>query len=246
MQWFYGKSPIILGLVLGAAILMNVYFRHYTSYPLFFVVLFFASSLLFILNFYHDYRPRYYFHLQIWFIMPMAAGLYSLWVLIKMFFKALFLRLPGKQKILEKAPVFVASFLLLLTFNFRQTLVPTFYKDNGFMPITTEYHYNVKPVHEYILAHASEDDILIYTIYGSYVQWVGEPEFAGTYYYAYKREDKREFILSLVDKNPSGWIVIDKWKGVSNSRLLPFKTFSTGAKEVVYLGEFIDEHVWRW
>ena len=114
------------------------------------------------------------------------------------------------------------------------------------MPITTEYHYDLRPVHEYMLAHASSEDVLIYTIYGSYVKWVGEPQFAHTFYYAYQREDKQEFILGLVDQYPTGWIVIDKWKGVSHERLLPFKDFSSGGKQVTYLGEFIDEHVWRW
>ncbi len=159
LQWFHQRPPILLGFVLGAALMMAVYLRKNSPYPVFFLVLFCASALLFIMNFNHDYRPRYYFHLEIWYIPLVALGVYGLWLALKLILISVFPRQAARQGILQNAAAVTAALALALTVNFRQALLPTFHKENGFMPITTEYHYDLRPVHEYMLAHASSEDV---------------------------------------------------------------------------------------
>jgi len=49
--------------------------------------------------------------------------------------------------------------------------------------------------------------------------------------------------LSIIEKYPSGWIVLDHWHGEAYSKPLPFEDFSVNDKQVIYLGEFIDSAV---
>ena len=245
-QWFYKRSTIVIGLALFSLIIFSIYYQRYSEIPLFLTSLFFVSAVFFIFKFAHYIRPRYFFHLQIWYIVPVAIGLYALWVFLQILIKAAVKRIFKKPILREYLAVVFASVVLIMNFNFPQILLPSIYKDNGYMPITTEYHYDMGPVHEYISAHAKEGDVLIYTVYGNYARWIGEPEFAGSFYYNYTRKDKQEFIFSLIEDHPSGWIVLDKWRGEAYSNPLPFESFSVGGKEVSYMGIFVDEHVWWW
>lgn len=235
-QWFYERTLIVPLLALGSALLVSVHFRA-KPIPLFFVLLFFGSALAFSLLFVGFSSPRYYFHLQIWYLPLMAAGLYALWF----FLRALLTRL----KLSPAAASLAALLPLVLSLNLQQVLFPTFWDQPGLMPVTGQYHENVAEVHAYLLDQATEQDVLVATVYANYSQWVGEPPFRAIYSFDYRRADGREYILSLVDQNPSGWIVLDQIR-YEQSQPIPLETFSSGGRLVEYRGQFADEYVWRW
>lgn len=235
-QWFYGRTLVVPLLALGSAMLVGVHFRE-KPIPLFFVLLFFGSALAFSLLFAGFSSPRYYFHLQIWYLPLMATGLYALWF----FLRALLRRLKWSPA----AAGLAALIPLVLSLNPQQVLLPTFWDQPGLMPVSGQYHENVAEVHAYLLDQATDQDVLVATVYANYSQWVGEPPFRAIYSFDYRRADGREYLLSLVGQNPSGWIVLDQIR-YEQSQPIPLETFASGGRLVEYRGQFADEYVWRW
>ena len=245
-QWFYEKNTTILGLIIAAGVILSFYYRPRAFHAIFLIAVFLFSSIFFTLKFNHYFRPRYFFNLQIWYIFPIAIGTFIVWLVLRSLLKLVFNCFTNKPKLAKTLGGTLAALLLMLNLNFQQTMLPTFYKDNGFMPITTEYHYDLKEVHAIVSAQASNSDILVYTLYGSYAKWLGYPHFSSSHYYNYRQKDGQAAIHRLIKNSPSGWIVLDKWHGQIYSQPLPFESFTLGEISVEYLGLFKDEHIWRW
>lgn len=235
-QWFYGRTLLVPLLALAGALLVSAHGRE-KPLPLFFVLLFFGSALAFSLLFAGFASPRYYFHLQLWYLLLMAVGLDALWF---------FLRAGlGRLKFSAAGAGLLALLPLALSLNPRQILLPTFWDQPGLMPVTGQYHENVEEVHAYLLERATDQDVLVATVYANYSQWVEQPPFQAIYSFDYRRADGREYFLALVAQNPSGWIVIDQIR-YEQSTPIPLETFSLADRQVEYVGQFADEHVWRW
>ncbi|MEZ0394845.1 MAG: glycosyltransferase family 39 protein [Anaerolineales bacterium] len=235
-QAFYGRTTVVPLLALGSALLVSVYLRQKPALP-FIVVLFFGSALAFSLLFAGFASPRYYFHLQIWYLPLLAVGLYALWFFLWLLLKRL--------KWSPVAAGLAALLPLALSLNVRQILLPTLWDQPGLMPVTGQYHENVADVHAYLLAQASDQDVLIATVYANYSQWVEAPPFRAIYSFDYRRPDGRDYLLSLVAQNPSGWIVLDQIR-YEQSQPIPLETFSSAGRLVEYRGQFADEYVWHW
>ncbi len=235
-QWFYGRTIIVPLLALGSVLLVSVYLRERFVLP-FFVFLYFGSALVFSLFFAGFASPRYYFHLLLWHLPLMAVGLYSLWFFLRI--------LLTRLKLPSAAAGLTALLLLALSLNPRQILLPTFWDQPGLMPVTGQYHENVAEVHAYLLDRATDQDVLVATVYANYSQWVEQPPFRAIYSFDYRRPDGRDYLLSLVEQHPSGWIVLDQIR-YEQSQPIPLETFSSGGRLVEYRGQFADEYVWRW
>ena len=246
VSWFYNRTTSIIGLAVFAAFVLAVKLRKDTQLPLMFITAFFLSAISFSIVFNHYIRPRYFFNLHIWFVLLISFGLYGVWIGLRLLFQLILTKNKFNPSNAKWLPAALSAGMIFASFNFKQVLLPISYTDNGFMPITTEYHYNLAPVHALILDQFEPGDVLIHTVYGSYARWMGEPNFSHTFYYNYKDPKGKEKIWSIIEEYPSGWIVLDHWHGEAYSKPLPFEDFSVNDKQVIYLGEFIDEHVWRW
>ena len=221
--------------------------------PSFLAVTLVAFAVFFTIFFGHYFMPRYLTSMELWYVVVMALGLYGLF--------ALQLAFARKDIVL---PLVMTS-LIALTFNITPTLLPTFYDKQGNMPITAEYHYNLGPAYTFLLDKVSDKDVLISNYYAGYVRWKGAPEFRQIYSYGFyvaKLQykwifpyeaaetlpiDPTQYILSIVQANPSGWIVLDSVTYASTlSKPLPLKTTLVNGKQIAYRGYFGGEYIWGW
>lgn len=234
-QWFFNRIAIIPILGLIGAVLTSILLKRYAFVFPAFTALFFSYFAAFY--FFYEYEmfsaPRHMNNLEFWYIPLLGIGCY----LIGIFIQVVFIK-----KIYSYLTMLV---LILLSFNFNQVLLPTFYNLNGDMPITLEYHDDVGPVHSFLLEHATRDDVLISTVYCSFAQWKEEPDFETMYCFNLSQNNPRDYIFSVVDQYDSGWIVIDKLR-LNWLNALPLETISTGNKTIQYLGAFSDQYLYRW
>jgi len=212
-----------------------------------------ASAVFFTTFFGHYFMPRYLTSMELWYVAILALGLYG--------FFALQLALPRKELILPLA----GTTLFALTFNILPTLLPTFYDKQGNMPITAEYHYNLGPAYTYLLDKVSDKDVLISNYYAGFVRWKGTPRFREIYSYGFYVArlqykwifpyeaaetlpiNPRDYVLSIVGGNDSGWIVLDSIAYSSTqSKPLPLRTTLVNGKEIEYLGYYGGEYIWGW
>ncbi len=246
VNWFYDRTNVIAGLSIFAAFLLAIKLRKSTKLPFIFISLFFISVVLFSLTLNHYIRPRYFFNLQIWFVLLFSFGLYALLVYGRILLGLIFSRFEKKSSVVELLASIAPICFILVFVNYGQIILPSQYSQNGFMPITTEYHYDLGPVNDVVLSQYKQGDVLISSIYGSYARWVGEPMFKEYFYFNYTMKNQDEYIYSIIDKYPHGWIVLDKWNAEVYSEPLKFGNFNVGMKQVNYLGIYIDEYVWNW
>ncbi|MGA7192551.1 MAG: glycosyltransferase family 39 protein [Anaerolineales bacterium] len=231
-QWYFNRLTIIPALLSIGAIVISLLSYQSNFIPSFLISLYFAGLSFFVFFFRRTIHPRYIFNLQFWYILPIAIGLYSIWALLQ----AVLPRI-GVIKLLV---TFIAA---VLFFNAVQVLLPTFYNRYGYMPITGEYHDEVRPVYSFMLDKVEKSDVLISTIYGSYVRWIGMPKFETLY--SYEPEKSQKYVYSIIKQNKTGWIVLDTRRS-SPGRPLPRETISIEGKEVEYIGEFADQYLWMW
>jgi hypothetical protein len=191
------------------------------------------SALLFSIFFERYVRPRYFFSLQFWFILFLALGLYGIWVSLKSLFAG------------AVARVLVAGILFILSFNGSQVFLPALYDEPGYMPITEEYHDNVDDVYHFLLGKTGDNDVLISTVFGRYVEFLGEIKFRAIYPYDRRYSDPHGYVVSIVEQYDSGWIVLDD-RRYKLSVPLPLYTVSIKDKKIEYIGIFANQYVWRW
>lgn len=235
-QWFFDRWFFLFSVALLGALFLSIRLYRHNFIPAFFLVLFSVSLLFFLFYFtgFRYFRLRYIFSLQLWYIVLIAIGFYGVGVFLKLIY-------PKGEKVLP----WIVIALLITSFNSAQVLLPTFYDRSGTMPITEEYHDDVVTVNSYLLGKVQENDVLISTIYGSYVRWKDAPEFKALYYFDYTDLQAKEYIYSIVRENHSGWIVLDARRLKAN-KALPLETIMIDNKEVEYLGMFADQYLWKW
>jgi hypothetical protein len=233
-QWYFDRWLLVAPILLVCAVSLCFFLYHRNFIPSFLLALFLASMLFYMLFFNRYFRPRYLFNLQFWYIALMGIGLYGLWIILKSVFPTM-----------KTIALLTLLALSILSFNGSQVLLPTLYTVHGFMPITDEYHDNVGPVDEYLQGKVKKGDVLIATIYDSYVRWQGSPKFMASYHSDSSDDNAQEYIYSIIVQNDSGWLVLDA-RRITLIRGLPRNTITLGNKRVEYIGLFADQYLWKW
>ncbi len=236
-QWYYDRT----GIVAMVALMMGVYLvyvtRRLNPVPLLLLV-FFLGFMLFFMVFFSATRfnihPRFTLSVQVWFIPFMAMGVYALWHLLRATFK--------------KWAFLPALLLVVSSFNISQSLLPTFFRGE-YMPITRLIHDDFDAVHAYLTEHANKSDTLVGGVYVEYITWTGDPEFERVYPYSFaalRGKEPTEYISSIIAQHPSGWIVLDELRLVLLPHALVEKNMTISGKEVIFVGRFTNQYVWRW
>ncbi len=235
-QWYFDRPRIFLILVIVSAITLWLVSHRFNFIPSFLAMTFLLLMAIFVFFFKRFMAIRYVFCMEIWYVILMAIGLYGIWIVLRII-------LPWKR--IPK--LLIALTLLIPAVNFRQTLLPTLYSKQGYMPISGEFHYDVGTVNTYLQGKVKQDDILISTVYGRYVAFKGEPVFEKIYNYDYLVDNPREYMLSIINQYDSGWVVLDSSRfAVSHSEPLPLDSLTVSNKSIDYIGNFADEYVWKW
>ncbi|MBK9924807.1 MAG: hypothetical protein IPP66_05885 [Anaerolineales bacterium] len=240
-QWYFGRL-VILPVI---AVLVSLYFafllRRITLIPILLSVLYIGYMLFFIFFFKetgYNLHPRFVLAAHLWFVPILALGMDVVW-------RFLYFLLGEKRALTNLS----ACIFILITFNPRQILLPTFFQGE-LMPITNLIHDDLGAADEYMRTHVKKDDVLIGSMYASYVQWQGNLEFDKIYPYSNeilkKYKNGFSYIVSVVDQYPSGWIVIDEQRLDYVPPSLPKKQTVIHGKTVEYVGKFLNQYIWRW
>lgn len=231
-QWYFDRAAIIPLTGFLGTVVVGVLLRRTNTIPLFLLALYggFLGFFVFFSN--RFFAPRHLSTAQLWYVILMAIGLYLLWVFLKTFS---FLK--------EKRTAIVTAVILAgVVINFQQILVPLTSRD-PYMPITGDYHNDLTDLHAFMLANVRNGDVLISSrIYSRYVEWMNEPDFQKVY--DFQVQTTENDVLSIVDQNDSGWIIIDNAR-IERAVFSPDEAFR-GNDRIEYIGLFDDENVWRW
>jgi len=229
-QWYFNRLVIIPVLSIFSAWFWSISLRRKNYIPFFFSTLYIISMLAFLLFFTFDRGTRFYLHLQLWHILLLAVGFYSIWLLLKLI-------LPRKN-----LATLILIIGILATFNMQQILLPQLYSASGYMPVTNQYHNNFDDLHSYLLQRADPGDVLMSSYYGRYAYFAGEPEFASI-----RSEQSWQIVL---DEYSTGWIAVDQAHYWVYEDTLPLETFTMDAKKIEYIGEFGKDdsvdYLWHW
>jgi hypothetical protein len=229
-QWYFNRLAVIPALGFVAALLLSVLGRSVNFIPSFLFSLY-GGFLGFFVFFSKDFfHTRHLSTTQLWYVLLMAIGLYVVGDLIFMLFS--FKR--------RSVHVFLVILVAMSVVNGQQTLLPTLSR-NPDMPISEDYFHDMSLVDSFMRGHAGDEDVLISTVYGLYTSWRGEPRFGAVYRITTKTPE--EYVLSIVDRYQSGWIVIDRIRLDLGS--VRAKDLSA-VEEIEYVGSFGDEYVWHW
>jgi hypothetical protein len=232
-QWYFNRSAVIPVIAMFGAVLLGLRLRRRNFLPAFWVTVLLASIIFFFLFFDHYFRPRYVLSVEFWLIPVLACGLFVFWTGMRSF-------LPS-----QIARITVLVLLLLVSFNPSQTLLPTLYESIGYMPITEEYHDDVAHAQSYLLDRVDGENVLISTVYGHYVKFLGAPVFRETYPYDRSYKDPQGYVRSIIQQHESGWIVLDDRRYLL-SKPLPLKSIDVDGKTVVFDGIFAGQYIWHW
>jgi hypothetical protein len=229
-QAYFDRLTVLIALSLVAALVLTVQLRATHFVPLFLVCLFGSYAAVFSLFSRSFFHTRHLLTTEIWFLPVLAIGLYAVWRLVRAL-------VPWKGASIS---IVVAALLGAAVTNVPQVLLPSL-STNPDMPISEDYLHEMSGVQSYMLAHAQPGDAVISTVYGLYAAWQREPSFFAQY--RITAQSSKDYILSVVDLYPSGWIVIDKIR-LDLAALTP-KDFM-GTDQIEYIGVFGDEYVWHW
>lgn len=229
-QWYFNRAVILIAFGILGAVLLCFVLRRINFVPLFFLTLYLSSLVLFAFFSREFFHTRHLSTTELWYVVIVAIGLYMVWQVLHEF-------LPWRSLL---ASSLMTAVLGLSVLNGQQILLPVV-STNPDMPISEDYLHNLGLVHAFMLNHVTQNDVLISTVYGLYVSWQGEPIFKSQY--RINTQTPKEYIISIVNQNPSGWIVIDKIRLSLSS--MTIKDLS-GIDQVAYVGLFGDEYVWHW
>jgi hypothetical protein len=135
--------------------------------------------------------------------------------------------------------------LLALSVNGSQILLPTFYNNYGWMPITEEYHDDVRMTQLFLLDKVKPGDALISTDYAQYNIFEGNSAFGAIYSYNYINDDRKTYFSSIIAQHDSGWIVLDD-RVYEAFKPFPLKATFLNNKEIDYMSKVANEYIWRW
>jgi len=233
-QWYFNKLAIIPIIGLACAVFLGMQVRKVNFIPSFFLALFSVSLFFYMLFFNRYIQARYLLDVEFWFVPLIAIGFWCLWLFLNLIFLG------------KKLPVIIISLILLvLSINSSQILLSTYYDNYGWMPITEEYHDDVRMTQSFLLDKVKPGDALISTDYGHYITFEGNNIFGAIYFYNFQDKNPGGYVLSIVSQNNSGWIVLDDQR-FEATRPLPLKTIIIDNKKIEYMGEVANEYIWRW
>jgi Dolichyl-phosphate-mannose-protein mannosyltransferase len=233
-QWYFNRLAIIPIVGLACAIFLGIQIRKVNFIPSFFLALF-SISLFFYMYFFNRYiQARYLLDVDFWFVPLVAIGFWCIWVFLNLIFSG------------KKLPViFISLILLALSINGSQILLSTYYDNYGWMPITEEYHDDVRMTKSFLFDKVKLGDALISTYYGQYVTFEGNNTFDAIYFYNFQDKNPGGYVLSIVSQQNSGWIVLDD-QIYDATKPLPLKTMMVNNKTITYMGEIANQFIWRW
>ena len=227
-QWYYGRIVLFPVLSFFLAIWWSWRARRSHPIPFFLFVLFALSSSAFALLYTFIYAPRFFQHLQLWFIPLLALGVYGWYLISTVLVK------DGRWRVVLWALVALA------TINFPQLLVHT----TDAQPVSYAVHMGFDEIDAFMHANAHPDDVLLSKFYRRYVVFWGAPEFAEIYEASYDED--------LITAYESGWLIVDESRYWAYRKVLKRKDFMVGDVELVYMGEFPDptsglsNFIWHW
>ena len=233
-QWYFDGLAIIYVFGLVCAILLGILVYKFNFIPSFFLALFSVSLFLYIFFFSRYIQARYLFHLEFWFVPLVAVGFFCIWTFFKVIFS--WNSIPAWLVLLA---------LLALSANSSQILLPTYYNNYGWMPITEEYHDDVKMTQSFLLDKVKPGDTLISTDFAQYNIFEGNGPFGTIYIYNYVKDNSTTYFSSIITQHDSGWIVLDDHV---YDAIKPFslKTTSLNNKEIDFVSKVANEYIWRW
>ena len=231
-QWYFDRSAIVpvIGLFCAFPLGLKLYRKNFL--PVFWAGILIVHVLFFLFFFDRYIRPRYILSIQFWLIPVLSCGLYAFWT--------------GLRSVVSRRNILVVTLLLILmSFNPTQSLLPTFHEETGYMPITQEYHDDVAQAQSFLLDRVRTGDVLISTVYGSYVKFTGVPKFRVIYPFDRRYEDPHGYVLAIIGQHESGWIVLDD-RRYKLSTPLPAETTLVDGKVVEFAGIFAGQYIWHW
>lgn len=229
-QWYLDRAGMLVVLGILSAIAVALLARRLNFVPLFILTLFAGYLLVFAFFSKSFFHTRHLLSTDLWYVIVVALGLFLVWRVLALLLP--WLRRPGQ--------IALVGILGLATLNFGQIILPTVWT-NPDMPISEDYMHDMTQVQAYMLANIRQGDVLVSTVYGQYTLWEGKPVFAGQLHIT--SQTPIPDILAFAAEYPSGWIVVDdiRYKLAS----LSVRDLA-GHEDIQYVGEFGDEHVWRW
>lgn len=233
-QWYFNRVNIIPLTALIMAVYVGIKIRSQNIIPLFLFLKIIFYVIFFTFLFDRYFRPRYIVTLEYWFIPLLAYGLN----LILLFIHSV---------VRKKKYTFVIAALMFASFlNPAQTFFSMSYSKAGIMPITDEYHYDLKMVDDYLVKNSNSSDALISTIYKNHVAFYGRPTFSAIESFDYTQEQPLQEHMEFMTIHPNGWIVLDIHRGAYRNKSVPRETFSIGDTRIEFIGRFNDQLVWKW
>ena len=234
-QWYFDRPAIVPMIGFVCAIFLGVYVRKFNFIPFFFVALFSVSLFFYLFLVSRYIQARYIFNVDFWFIPLLAIGFWCIWA----FLQAIF----SNKRILASL---IWLILLASSMNLSQILLPTFYDNYGWMPITEENHDDVKLTQAFLLDKVKPGQALISTDYAKYVTFEGNSSFDAIYAYNYIKDNNyEEYFSSIIKQQNSGWIVLDD-QVYKAFKPFPLKTTFVDKKEIEYMGKVANEYIWQW
>lgn len=230
-QWYFDRFAFVpLAGLLGVAMVGILLYRvNFT--PLFLLALYCGFISFFMFSSNDFFGTRHLSTTQLWYVILMAIGLNLVWIFLQSF--------SAVRNTWNR--VLTAAVVGVLVINGGQSFLPITNRDPN-MPISKDYHYEMGEVHRYLINNVKDGDILVDSVYHLYSTWRGEPQFRA--FYRFYTTSTKEDMLSIIDQNPSGWIVIDDIR-LRLAVLSPVEAFSQ-IDGLEYIGQFGDEHVWHW
>jgi hypothetical protein len=229
-QWYYDRVALIMAIAVVFAVAGAILRRRESVVPLFMASLFGAYLTVFALFSKTFFHTRHLISTQLWFVALAGVGLSWLWQWLRD-------QWPAKG---AAAGAMAGLLIGVLVLNPSQILLPTLSR-NPDMPISEDYLHDMSTVQAYMLSHVQEGDALVSTVYGLYATWEGDPAFGKQL--RINSGTSRDEIAAFVQGQESGWIVIDTIR----LDMSPLSARSlTTLPQMEYIGNFGDEHVWRW
>ncbi len=235
-QWYFKCTLLLISLLWIASVGFAFFFWKQALRLLFVSALFILYFMSFVFFFARYSRPRYLTFVQIWYIPFLAIGMYALWSYMRVSLRRV-------------QTLFLAALMFIVSVNPIHILRPGFWRPLGLQMyleanisyITEEYLYELAPAHHFLVEHVLPADALVATMYASYVEFLGEPNFGAVL--KYQPGTPMDDIIRFAKQYPSGWIVLDASR---KPKELPFDNVIWDNISVQYLGKFGDVFIWRW
>ena len=234
-QWYFNRFAAIPIIGFAGAALLAIKVHKFNFIPSFLFALFTISLLLYMFFFDHYIQARYLLDVEFWFIPLVAIGYWCIWLLLKFVFSGS-----------TFPPIILSAVLLAFSINGSQILLPTLYDNYGWMPITEEYHDDIKLTQSFLRSKVKQGEALISTDYAQYVSFEGNSAFGPVYTYNYIRNtNTEEYFSGIITQNDSGWIVLDD-QVYDAVKPFPLRTTLVNNKKVDYVGKVANEYLWQW